>query len=102
MAPNKKVSKTESKLIHLFGEENTKTDLIIGKKYAELFGDLPNHNRNIMRDIKMKKKLTFLFGVVRKPVKVIKKKRIQKNFKHKLKKGWSIFLAVKTQKRIKL
>ena len=78
MAPNKKICKTEKKLIHLFGEENTKKDLILGRRYAELFGDLSNHNRNIIRDIQMKKKLIFLFGVVKKPVKVIKKKEFQK------------------------
>ena len=78
MAPNKKIYKTEKKLIHLFGEENTKKDMILGRRYAELFGDLSNHNRNIIRDIQMKKKLIFLFGVVKKPVKVIKKKEFQK------------------------
>ena len=78
MAPNKKICKTEKKLIHLFGEENTKKDLILGRRYAELFGDLSNHNRNIIRDIQMKKKLIFLFGVVKKPVKVIKKKNSKK------------------------
>ena len=78
MPSNSRVSNIESKLIYLFGEEDSKIDLIIGKKYAELFGDLPNQNRNIIRDCKMKKKLISLFGVVRKPVKIIKKKRIPK------------------------
>ena len=56
MPSSNRVSNIESKLIYLFGQENTKKDLIIGKKYAELFGNLPNQNRNIIRDCKMKKK----------------------------------------------
>ena len=78
MPSSKRVSNIETKLIYLFGKEETKIDLIIGKKYAELFGELPNQNRNIIKDCKMKKKLISLFGVVRKPVKIIKKKKIQK------------------------
>jgi len=42
MPSNSRVSNIESKHIYLFGEEDTKIDLRIGKKYAELFGDLPN------------------------------------------------------------
>ena len=99
MPSNNRVSNIETKLIYLFGKEETKIDLIIGKKYAELFGELPNQNRNIIKDCKMKKKLISLFGVVRKPVKIIKKKN-PKNLKHKLKIDWNIFLAWKTQKKI--
>ena len=78
MPSNSRVSKIESKLIYLFGEENSKRNLIIAKKYAELFGDLPNQNKNIIRDSKTKKKLISLFGEVRKPVKKIIKKIIKK------------------------
>ena len=78
MPSNNRVSNIETKLIYLFGKEETKIDLIIGKKYAELFGELPNQNRNIIKDCKMKKKLISLFGVVRKPVKIIKKKKSKK------------------------
>ena len=103
MAPNKKICKTEKKLIHLFGEENTKKDLILGRRYAELFGDLSNHNRNIIRDIQMKKKLIFLFGVVKKPVKVIKiKKKNSKKLQARIKKRIEYLFGKEDTKKDKI
>ena len=102
MPSNNRVSNIETKLIYLFGKEETKIDLIIGKKYAELFGELPNQNRNIIKECKMKKKLISLFGVVRKPVKIIKKKKKSKKLEAQIKNRLEHLFGVENTKKDRL
>ena len=92
----------EAKLIYCFGEENTKRDLRIGKRFEELFGDLRNKNRNLIRNGKIRRKLMSLFGEkLRKPIKIINKKKKTKKLQDRIKKRFDYLFGLENTKRDK-
>ena len=96
------MSAIEDKLIYCFGEENTKTDIRLGKRFEELFGDLPNQNQNLIRNGKIRRKLIFLFGEeLRKPIKIIKKRKKSKKLQVRIKKRFDYLFGFENTKRDK-
>ena len=87
MPSHPRESKIESRLNELFGHETSLKDLKISKKFVELFGDAPNPNKNLIRDIKKRRNSSYCLEKYPSLSRKLKKGRIQKNSKLKLKRG---------------
>merc|ERR1711951_146379 len=76
MPSHNRITKPQKKLIDLFGLENLKKDRVIEKKFAILFGDCRTKERTFLRDVKIKRKYSLLFGEYQEHNNSVKNSRI--------------------------
>ena len=105
MPSHNRITKRQKKLIDLFGPENLKKDRVIEKKFAILFGDCRTKERTFLRDVRIKRKYSLLFGEYQEHNNSVKNSRIIKNRKKKDKiqrKIEDLFGCENTKKDIKI